>query len=83
MAKRIIITVIAATSLSLIGILISYARAQQKLTTYEDKQLFIYQCTQPIKAKQGFYYNLDGKHAGLEPADQTEFKKYCHYTGIE
>lgn len=51
-------------------------------TSYEDKEGWVYVCSQPIKVKdQGVKY-----HSGapsLTPVNQSEANKYCHKTGIE
>lgn len=54
-----------------------------RLTGWEDENLIIYSCDRPVEAKHGFWYNLMGKHPGLEPANMEEFNRYCHAMGIE
>lgn len=54
------------------------------ITTYKDEDLIIYDCSRPIKAKQGSVPNLlGGRMDALVPADEQEAKQYCQATGIE
>lgn len=54
------------------------------ITSYKDEQFFIYECSQPIKAKHGSVPDLmGGRMDALIPADQNEAKRYCEVTGVE
>jgi len=55
---------------------------QRTLTSYEDANGWVYECTQSIEAKKGTAQTL-GHPQGLVPVDESEASRYCHKVGIE
>lgn len=76
---------IAVTAVVLImGVVTFKMLHQPTLTTYKDEKFIIYDCSRPIKAKQGSVPNLlGGRMDALVPADEKEAKQYCQAAGIE
>lgn len=80
--KKYHMTAILMVLLFLIIVLVFHRNKQQTLTSYQTADGWIYECSQPVKAKNGTSQAL--KHPqGLVPVDDSEAAQYCHRVGIE
>ncbi len=53
------------------------------ITSYQDTDGWIYDCSQPIKAKSVTIPHIGGESQGLIPISQADSDAYCHKIGIE
>jgi hypothetical protein len=82
--KTKIVTLVVATALIIGGVIAFKILHKPTITTYKDEDFIIYDCSRPIKAKQGSVPNLlGGRMDALVPADEQEARQYCRATGIE
>jgi len=79
--KKCIILAIVLLVLLLAGVVV-FRNQQKTLTRYESAGGWVYECSQPIKAKNGTAQTL-GHPQDLIPVDDSEASKYCHKVGIE
>lgn len=83
-SKKMRIGVAITVLVVIVGILVVKNLNQPTITSYKDEQFFIYECSKPIKAKQGSVPDLmGGRMDALVPANQDEAKRYCKVTGVE
>ncbi len=64
------------------GLALLRDRHQSSITRYEAADGWVYQCSKPIKAKNGTAQTL-GHPQGFIPYSQSEADKYCYKVGIE
>ncbi len=77
-------TLVAAIALIAAGVFAFKVLHKRTITGYKDEDYIVYDCSRPIKAKQGSVPNLfGGRIQTLVPTDQQEAKRYCRATGIE
>ena len=82
--RKLLIAVILVIALSAAVAIFIRTRSNKTLTSYKDENFLVYECTKPIKAKEGTVPSMfGGRMYALIPADQNEAKKYCKPTGIE
>lgn len=79
--KRYLLALVIVLFL-LVGAAVFLRNKQQTLTSYEDSNGWVYQCSKPIKAKNGTSQVL-GHPQGPVPIDASESSTYCHKVGIE
>ena len=82
--KKVLLGTVVVLAALTAGIIVYKMLKQPTITIYKDEQFWIYECSRPIKAKEGTVPSLfGGRMESLVPADQDEAKRYCKATGIE